>query len=162
MSAANGDQERRAVADLEIASRTEPEASTAHAWLAAGELKAYKLSGDRTALERARVAAVRAVSLDSARPEPHRVLGAVLASELDSRGSLHELEKACRLVPTDDETWVRWGRTYGRLGEPEREREVYRQVIAARPHCWQPHWWLAAFVVPRRTPLTKRSTLTSR
>jgi serine/threonine-protein kinase len=144
VSAANGDQERRAVADLEIASRTEPEASTAHAWLAAGELKAYKLSGDRTALERARVAAVRAVSLDSARPEPHRVLGAVLASELDSRGSLHELEKACRLVPTDDETWVRWGRTYGRLGEPEREREVYRQVIAARPHCWQPHWWLAA------------------
>jgi tetratricopeptide (TPR) repeat protein len=143
-SASTVEQAQRAVADLEIATRTEPEAAGAQAWLALAELKAYKLGNDHAALERAKSAAVRAVALDSARAEPHRALAAVLASELDSRGSLDEFAKTCRLAPTDDDAWLRWGRTYGRLGKPELELEVYRQAIASRPHCWQPYWWLAA------------------
>src|SRR5260221_4712263 len=34
---------------------------------------------------------------------------------------------------------------FNRLGQPEREREIYLATIARRPHCWQPYWWLATW-----------------
>jgi tetratricopeptide (TPR) repeat protein len=37
-------------------------------------------------------------------------------------------------------------RTFDRLGQPEREEAVFIAAIAARPHCWKPYWWHAAWL----------------
>src|SRR5262249_9566879 len=41
------------------------------------------------------------------------------------------------------------GRTYAQLNQPEQERDTYLAVIAQRPHCWQPYWWLATWYYRR-------------
>ena len=136
---------RRAVEDLELACRTEPEAAAARAWLASAQLKTYLVGDDRAWLERAEASAREAIALDSARAEPHRVLGSIMAEAKNAPASLAELVRVCALNPNDDDACYRLGRTHGRIGEPERERDTYLATIARRPHCWQPYWWLATW-----------------
>jgi tetratricopeptide (TPR) repeat protein len=136
---------RRAVEDLELACRTDPGAAAARAWLAGAQLKVYQAGDDHAWLDRAELSAREAVALDSTRAEPHRFLAAVLASARKAPESLAELERACALNPTDDDGCYFMGRTQGRVGEPERERDTYLATIARRPHCWKPHWWLATW-----------------
>ncbi|NOT33882.1 MAG: protein kinase [Candidatus Eisenbacteria bacterium] len=138
-------QARHAIEDLELACRTEPEAAAARTWLAHAELKCYRLASDTSCLARAEASAREAIALDSSRSEGHRVLGAVWFSRKNASASLEALARACRLDSTDDAAWSNLGRTYARLGRPEQERAVYEAVIAQRPHCWQPYWWLAVW-----------------
>lgn len=134
-----------AVKDLELASRTEPEAAAPRASLAAAELRAHAISDDSTWLAKAKATAREAIALDSARAEPHRMLAGVLSAERDQRGALHELAIAAALDPTSDDVVSRLGRTYGRLGDADQERKVYAGAIQRRPHCWTPYWWLATW-----------------
>jgi len=136
----------RAIEDLQLACRTGPETAVARAALAAAQLKAFNLaSDDREQLARAERSAHEAVDLDPARAETHRTLGMVLATARNNADALVAFGRAAELAPTDDDVWGRLGRIHARLGQPEREREVYLAAIAARPHNWQPHWWLATW-----------------
>jgi serine/threonine-protein kinase len=69
----------------------------------------------------------------------------VLFREKDNTGALGEFTRASRLDPTDDELSLIVARMYLRLGQPEREREIYLKSMAQRPHSWQPYWWLASW-----------------
>jgi eukaryotic-like serine/threonine-protein kinase len=144
-SATDGAQAQRAVADLELACRAEPEAAIPRVWLGNAQLKTFLLMGDASWLERAEASDRQAIALDSTRAEGHRALGLVLAAKKDAAGSLVELTSATRLNPTDDDTWLRLARAYDRLGQPAQERATYATVIARRPHCWPPYWWLATW-----------------
>lgn len=135
---------RRALDDFELACRTEPEAASARAWLALGQHKMYVVTHDDAWLAKEEASAREAVGLDSNCAVAHRALATALATKRDFQGSLDELARTCALDPTDDDSYSRFARTYSRLGKPELEKETYRKVIAARPHCWQPYWWLAA------------------
>jgi tetratricopeptide (TPR) repeat protein len=134
---------RRTMDDFELACRTEPEAASARAWLALAQHRMYGVTHDDAWLAKEEASAREAVSMDSNCVVARRALATALATKRDFQGSLDELARTCALDPTDDDSYSRFGRTYSRLGKPELEKETYRKVIAARPHCWQPYWWLA-------------------
>jgi serine/threonine-protein kinase len=133
----------RAVEDLELARRAEPEAAAPLAWLSAAQRRCFALSGDRRWLEKAEASARAAVARDSSRAEALRSLGLALLVKNDQMGATVFLARACSLNPTDDATLSALGSAYGRAGRRDLELAVYDSVIARRPHCWQPYWWLA-------------------
>jgi tetratricopeptide (TPR) repeat protein len=144
-SATSADQLHRAADDFELACRTEPDAAMPLARLANVHLRTHPLDRDRSWLERAEVSARDAVARDSSRAYSHLILGFALEAKGDPRGALAEFRRACEILPTDDVAAQRLGRCYGLLKQPEEERKTYLAVIAARPHCWKPYWWLAVW-----------------
>ena len=134
-----------ALQDFEMACRTEPEAATARAWLAAAQLRRYEQSQDSSWLARAEASARMAVALDSGRSETHRTLGAILSYRKRYAESLTQYRRACELDPTQDVAWYRYGRTWQRLGDANQERTVYAAASRLRPHAWRPHWWLGSW-----------------
>ncbi len=138
-------QATRADADLEMACRTEPDAAVARAVLSAAELKLHQLGAEGEWLAKAEASARQAVRLDGTRAEPYRALGAVLFEEKQPAEALVVYERVVELDPTDDRTLYSVGRAYARLGNREREKQVYLAAIAKRPHCWAPRWWLATW-----------------
>jgi serine/threonine-protein kinase len=139
------ESKQRALADFETAYRTEPEPSAPRCWLSLAQATMFNATHDTTWLARAEDSAREAVSLDSTRAENFRNLGAVLAVRKSYAEAELAYRTACRLDPTDDEAWYRWGRTLVRMGRAEDERNVYLAAISRRPHCVKPWWWLASW-----------------
>jgi tetratricopeptide (TPR) repeat protein/tRNA A-37 threonylcarbamoyl transferase component Bud32 len=142
----------KAVEDLELARRAEPEAASVLGWLAAAQRQCFAQGNDPQWLDKADASAREATMLDSSRAEGFRILGIVLLLKKDPDGALSALARAVSLNPTDDDACSRLGATYRRVGQPEAEVATYRAEIARRPHCWQPYWWLANTYV-RRGPV---------
>jgi len=135
-----------AAGDFETACRMEPESAVARAGLSSAQLKLYYLAtSDTASLIRSVATAREAIALDPARPEPHRALASALATQRKPAEALPEYARVCELDPTDDEASLRLARMYFRLGQPDREAQVYRATIERRSHCWQPYWWLATW-----------------
>jgi serine/threonine-protein kinase len=139
------DQARLAIADLELACRTEPEAATPRAWLAAALSRCNSLARDPQCLADAEARGREAIALDSTRALAHRVLAEALATKNDYAGAVPEFARAVTLDPDDDEICFRLARAHARLKDTENERATYLAVIARRPHCWRPYWWLATW-----------------
>ena len=136
---------QKALADFEAACQMEPESAVPRAGLAAAQLRLYASTQDTSWLNQAEASAREAVALGPSRPEPHRALASVLASEKRHGEAAQEYERVAALDPTDDESVHLRARMFNRLGQPEREKEIYLAIIARRPHCWQPYWWLATW-----------------
>ena len=136
-------ESERAVEDMELARRAEPEASSVLGWLASAQRQVYEQGKDPRWLVQAEASAREATTRDSTRAEGFRYLGRVLLSKKDHAGALAAFARTVALNPTDDDACSRLGSAYGRLGQPDSELAVYRAVIARRPHCWQPYSWLA-------------------
>ena len=143
--AKNADETKRAVGDLELACRTEPDAAVAVAALASAQHLMFEYGNDRDWLAKAEAAARQAVRLDSSRAEAHRTLAGVLSAQKNYAESLGEYTRAAELDPSDNESAHMAARTYTRLGQPLKERDGYLAVIQRWPHCWQPYWWLATW-----------------
>ncbi len=139
------EQARRAVGDLELACRTEPDAVAARVWLAGAQRRCFLYSNDPTWLDQAEVSVREAINRDHASAQGFRNLGIVLSLKRDDSGAIRAFARACSLNPTDDDAHARLGGAYNRLRQPEQERDIYLSVIARRPHCWKPYWWLATW-----------------
>ena len=139
------ESKQRALVDFETAYRTEPEPSAPRCWLSVAQTTMFSATQDTAWLARAEASAREAVSLDSTRAENLRNLGAALAYRKSYVEAELAYRTACRLDPTDDEAWYRWGRTFPRMGKTDEERKVYLAAIALRPHCVKPWWWLATW-----------------
>jgi serine/threonine-protein kinase len=142
-AAATVTEAEKAVEDLELARRTEPEANVALAWLSAAQRKCFTLGSDRQWLDQAVASARQATARDSTRAEGFRYLGLALLGEKDDAGAIAAFARACTLNPTDDDSYSRLGSALGRTGQRDAELATYRSVVARRPHCWQPYWWMA-------------------
>ncbi len=140
---------QRAIADFEIGCNMEPESAAMRAGLGLAQFNASVASGDSALLKRAEASARQALALDSTRIEPHRALALVSANQKNHLEALKEFTRVHALDPTDDDSNYRLARIYNRLGQPEREEAVLTAAIAARPHCWKPYWWHAAWLYHR-------------
>jgi len=134
----------RAVEDLELARRVEPEAPAVMAWLSEAQRRCFVLGSDRQWLEKAEASAREATMRDPMRAEGFRCLGLALLTKKDGPGAIAAFARACSLNATDDDCQSRLGTAYGRAGRRDLELGTYHAVITRRPHCWQPYWWLAA------------------
>ena len=119
-AARSADEARRAVDQLELASRTEPDAAAVKAALATAGLRLQFYAGDPVLLVGAEARAREAVALDSLRAACHRALGNVLAAEKNQVAALPEYARAVALESTDDDACLRLGRAYHRVGNSER------------------------------------------
>jgi len=143
---AKSETDARAAADeFERACMAEPRAAVPWAGLSAAQIKAFTFSEDSTWLSRAEGSARKAVEMDPSRPEAHRVLGHVFATEKRQEDARMEFARASDLDPTDDVLRYQLGRTYFRLGQPQEEKEIYLATQRRRPHDSQPAWWIAAW-----------------
>jgi tetratricopeptide (TPR) repeat protein/tRNA A-37 threonylcarbamoyl transferase component Bud32 len=138
-------QARRALDDLELAIRTDPEGGVTRAWRSAAEWQCFTLGGDRAWLDRAEASAREAVARDSARAEAHRFLARALAGKGDRPGALAAFRRSVELDPTDDATVLGLAGACADLGQAALEGNTYQTAVSARPHCWQPREWLAAW-----------------
>ena len=139
------EEKQRALADFETAYRTEPDPAAPRAWLAAAQITLFHATKDTNWLVRAEAAAREAVALDSSRSETHRTLAGALTIQKRYAEAVEQYRIASELEPTDDDAAHLYGRTWQRLGKPDEERKVYSAVIARRPHCFKPRWWLASW-----------------
>jgi len=144
-NATTQEQARRAIDDLELACNTEPAAAMPRVWLANAQLKGFRIGKDPALLDEAEASARAAVDRDSSRAESYWSLAEVLALRNDPSQTIAAYRRAHEIDPTDDWCALRLARTYTQSGQPEKEKEVYDATIAARPHCWQPYWWLATW-----------------
>jgi len=142
-TATTAPEAERAAEELELARRTEPEASVVLAWLSAAQRKCFTLGNDRRWLDQAVASARQATARDSTRAEGFRSLGLALIAKKDDAGGIAALVRTCSLNPTDDDSQSRLGSALGRTGQWDAELATYRRVVARRPHCWQPYWWQA-------------------
>jgi tetratricopeptide (TPR) repeat protein len=133
-----------AIDAFELGCRTEPESGVLRAALADAERQMYYETRDTQWLTRASASAREAVALES-RAETQSSLAFTLSAMKDRAGAAAAFEQAHAFDPTDNQVNYQMGRNYGRLGQPEREKAVYRAAIRSRPHCWQPYWWLATW-----------------
>ena len=133
----------KAVEDLEVARGTDPQTSSVLAWLSAAQRKCFTLGKDRRWLDQAVASGHQATARDSTRAEGFRYLGLALLGQKDDAGAVAALARACSLNPTDDDAYSALGSALGRTGRRDAELATYQGVIARRPHCWQPYWWLA-------------------
>jgi len=136
------EQARAAVADFESACRTEPDAATPHAGLAAAGFALHRMSDDDTWLVRAEAEAREAVALEDSRPEGHRRLAQVLTAKGNTQEALRHFARAAELDSSNVEDARLLARAWARTGDRERERAIYLEVARRRPHAFQPYWWL--------------------
>jgi serine/threonine-protein kinase len=142
-TATTEEESQKAVEDMELARRAEPEAASVLGWLSSAQRQVYEQGKNPQWLVKAEASAREATARDSTRAEGFRYLGRALISKKDHAGALAAFARTVALNPTDDDACSRLGSAYGRLGQPDSELAVYRAVIARRPHCWQPYSWLA-------------------
>ena len=135
----------RSFEDLETAQRTAPDAAVPLAWIAAVQYQCAELTKDTAWVVRAEASARSSLALDSTCVLAHRTLGWALGHRKHYPESLEHFRRASELEPSDDIAWHRWARTWQRMGDAEREKQVYVAAIALRPHCWKPRWWLASW-----------------
>src|SRR5262249_37844041 len=125
LASSTADDTKRAVADFELACRTESDAAAPRAGLANAQHWVYLLSREPEWLTSAEATAREAIRLDSSRAEGYRALGNALSSQRRLAEALPVFTRATELDATDDPTWLALGKTYGRLHQPDQERAVY-------------------------------------
>ncbi len=121
-TATTEEQARRAVDDLELACRTEPDAGLARGWRSVAERKCFTLGADRAWLDRAEASAREAVGRDSARAEAHRFLSAAYDQAIDT------LKLSIALRP-DQIAFDNLGTAYFNSGRLEEAVEAYNQAF---------------------------------
>ena len=145
LAVSTADDAKRAAADFELACRTESDAAVPRAGLATAQYRVHSLTREPEWLANAEVSAREAIRLDSGHAEGHRILGSVLSSQKRLAEAVPEYTRASELDPTDDAARLALGKTYGRLGQPQREEAAYAAAFRRRPHDWRPHWWLGTW-----------------
>jgi len=107
-----------------------PHAGTAQAWM----MLADDFVAPREAWPKVRMAALRALELDSASADAHTLLGAVLQwYEKDLTGAERELRLAMTLNPNDANTRFNLGRLLVLTGRASEGLDEYRRAIALDP-----------------------------
>jgi tetratricopeptide (TPR) repeat protein/predicted Ser/Thr protein kinase len=137
------DEFSRARDALELACRAEPGAAVPRAWMAWSQLQAFERTKAPNWLELGEASARRAVALDEARSEGHRLLGEALVLRKRPAEALAEFRRASELDPSRDDVWMGQGKCLRLLGDPAGERAVYVAAAERRPHAFRPRWWLA-------------------
>jgi TolB-like protein/Tfp pilus assembly protein PilF len=130
----------RAIAAFERAVELEPDFASAHAWLACalGQQNTFEWSAARFA--RARAEAQRALQIDEAESECHRLLAAIHIDlcELD-RASYHQ-ERAYDLNPNDDRIVCQMGELLTYRGRPEEGLDWILRAMRLNPYHPDAYW----------------------
>lgn len=147
-----------AIRELRLACDTDPSNAVARACLARALLHEYNTTGDSLALAAAAKEAREAVDLGIQRPEGPEIMARILMERHQWDEAIDYLEKAVALDPLDDDATYELARLCGRRGNPEREEEIFKRAMEARPHYWRPYWWLGGFYYRQgRFPESRRS-----
>ncbi len=155
-----------AVQSFQEAIRLDPGYALAYAGLSAAYWREYKLSSEAQYLERARDAAMQALSRNDTLDTPHITLGVIAVSAGRVDEGIRQLILALDRDPVSADAYRELANAYVAAGKLSDAETTYRRAIQYRPDFWLGYFDLATFYNAQarydeaERALKKASTLT--
>jgi TolB-like protein/Tfp pilus assembly protein PilF len=92
---------------------------------------------DKTHIENAAIASIKALELDKELAEPHASHGLAIALDHKYDEADREFKRAVQLSPKLFEAYYYWGRTYFARGDLEKAAELFEKADVVRPEDYQ-------------------------
>jgi len=138
-----------AIPPLERAVAADPDSPLTHAGLADAEWLEYKVTQDKTWLDRAERSAGQAEGRNPDLPQVHRIAGSLRAEAGRYEQAEPEYFRAIELNPKDGEAYRRLGQAYEDNNELDKALAEYRKAVEVEPeHLWT-HQSLGTFFLHR-------------
>ena len=138
-----------AIRSFEEAIHTDPGYALAYAGLSSACWRQYKFSSDSQMLERAREAAMQALSRNETLDTPHITLGAIAVATGRVEEGMQQLKLALDRDPVNADAYREIARAYVSTAKPVEAENAYRQAIQYRPDFWLGYFDLATFYYDR-------------
>jgi Flp pilus assembly protein TadD len=134
-----------AIAAFQKAIQMDPSYALAYAGLAAAYWRQYVATHDQPDLQRAREAAIQAVSRNESLDAPHITLGAIAVHLGQVEEGIRQLRMALDRDPVNAEACRELARAFVAAGKPGEAEATYRRAIQYRVNFWLGYSDLAVF-----------------
>jgi tetratricopeptide (TPR) repeat protein/tRNA A-37 threonylcarbamoyl transferase component Bud32/TolB-like protein len=134
-----------AIRSFEDAIKLDPNYALAYAGLGSSYWRKYKLSSDSQMLERARDAAMQALSRNDTLDAPHITLGDIAVSAGQPVEGIRQLNIALERDPVNADACRELANAYVAAGKLADAETTYRRAIQYRPDFWLGYFDLATF-----------------
>lgn len=134
-----------AIAAFERAIQLDQSYAMAYAGLASACLRRYRESRDEQYLERARDAAIQAISRNESLDSPHITLGIIAMMTGQTAEGVRELQTAVDRDPVNAEAYRELASAYVETGRLREAEETYNRAIQLRPNFWLGYFYSATF-----------------
>jgi serine/threonine-protein kinase len=125
-----------AVAAFQRAIALDPSYAMAYAGLGGAFLLEYQSSSDQQYLERARGAAIQALSRNENLDSPHITLGMIAMLTGQTEEGIRQLRTALDRDPVNADAYRALAKAYVQAGKPADAEETYKRAIQLRPNFW--------------------------
>ncbi|HWF07984.1 MAG TPA: protein kinase [Bryobacteraceae bacterium] len=125
-----------AVAAFQRAIQLDPSYAMAYAGLSSAYLLQYRSSRDQQYLERARDAAIQALSRNESLDSPHITLGTIAMLTGQTEEGIRQLRAALDSDPVNADAYRELANAYVQAGRPADAEATYNRAIQLRPNFW--------------------------
>ena len=125
-----------AVAAFQRAIQLDPSYAMAYAGLGSAYIRLYRNSSDQQYLEKARDAAIQALSRNESLDSPHITLGTIAMVTGQTDEGISQLRAALDRDPVNAEAYRELAAAYVQAGKPTEAEATYNRAIQLRPNFW--------------------------
>jgi tetratricopeptide (TPR) repeat protein/TolB-like protein len=134
-----------AVAAFQRAIQLDPSYAMAYAGLGSAYIRQYRNSSDQQYLEKARDAAIQALSRNESLDSPHITLGTIAMVTGQTDEGISQLRAALDRDPVNAEAYRELAAAYIQAGKPTEAEATYNRAIQLRPNFWLGYFDSATF-----------------
>ncbi len=134
-----------AIAAFNRAIQLDSSYAMAYAGLSAAYVRQYRNTGDQQSLEKARDAAIQALSRNESLDSPHITLGMIAMETGQTDEAIRQLRAALDRDPVNAEAYRELAAAYVRSGKLAEAEETYNRAIQLRPNFWLGYFDSATF-----------------
>lgn len=134
-----------AIAAFQRAIELDASYAMAYAGLSAAYIRRYRNTSDQQNLEKARDAAVQALSRNESLDSPHITLGTIAMVTGQTGEAIRQLRAALDRDPVNAEAYRELAAAYVQAGKPAEAEETYNRAIQLRPGFWLGYFDSATF-----------------
>ncbi len=125
-----------AVAAFQRAIQLDPSYAMAYAGLSSAYIRQYRNSSDQQYLEKARDAAIQALSRNESLDSPHITLGTIAMVTGQTDEGISQLRAALDRDPVNAEAYRELAAAYVQAGKPTEAEATFNRAIQLRPNFW--------------------------
>jgi len=133
------------IAAFQRAIQLDPSYAMAYAGLSGAYMRQYRNSSDQQYLEKARDAAIQALSRNESLDSPHITLGTIAMVTGQTDEGIRQLRAALDRDPVNAEAYRELAAAYVQAGKPAEAEATYNRAIQLRPNFWLGYFDSATF-----------------